>query len=269
MKRVALLLLLFACNEPPIKRLPGASTTPVFGVARIARACGYDISDGSSPYVSYVYTYDTFGRIARATGRFTAGGVDDRVDYTYDHLDHLTHVIQTRSNGNVALEQIDSYDTLGDLVEYSLEQHSVGYNSSTKYTYDELTASGQPKLETVVENGSFPARYLLTYDATDRLVAATLTGGETTTYTYDDDQGRTLTIDTNNGAFHGVIIYDDQNRELSESWSGTDPSATVRTTTYAFVDDLLSTITYQQAVTPADPLVTVEVDTIHYTCDTP
>jgi YD repeat-containing protein len=269
MKRLVLLLLV-ACSAPAVKRLPGASTTPVLGIARTSRSCGYDVSrDGTSPYVRYVYAYDPLGRIARATGQFAAGGPDDHVDYTYDHLDHMTHVIETRGGGSDMLEQIDSFDTLGDLVEYTLDQHGLGYNSSTQYTYSDLTASGQPKLESIVDNGSLPARYLLTYDATDRLVAATLTGGATTTYTYDDDQGRTLTVDTDNGAFHGVYIYDDQDRELSETWGGTDPSATASATTYDYADDLLSTITYQQAATTADPLVTVEVDTMRYACDTP
>lgn len=269
MKRLALIFLV-ACSSQPLRRLPGASTTPVVGIARTARSCGYDVSGGDpSVYVHYVYSYDALGRIAGATGHFTAGGPDDHVDYTYDHLDHMTRAFETRGGASDRIEQINSFDTLGDLVEYTLEQHGTAYNASTKYTYSDLTASGQPKTEIIVDSGNAPARYLLTYDATDRLVAATLAGGSTTTYTYDDDQGRTLTVDTDNGAFHGVYLYDDQNRELSETWGGTDPRATARVTTYDYTNDLLATITYQQAATTTEPLVTVETDTMRYTCDTP
>ena len=260
----ALLILLVACNAPQVKRLPSATTTPTTRIARTTQACGFTVAYEGQSYARYHYTYDDFGRVASVLGHFTAGGPDDRIDYAYDHLDHLTHATEAATAANRA-EQTYSYDTLGDLIEYTELQQA----DTTRYTYADLTATGQPKTEMLVYDNGAPQRYLLAYDATDRLVAATLAGGETTTYTYDDDQARTLTVDTANGAFHGVILYDDQNRELSEIWGGTDPAATARSTTYDYVDDLLAIVTYQQAASDANPFATLEVDTLLYTCDTP
>ncbi len=85
--------------------------------------------------------------------------------------------------------------------------------------------AGQPTVRGAVgARGQPDARYQLAYDADNRLAVVVMQGGATTTYTYDDD-ARTTTIDTGNGAFHGVIEFDEQNRELSEVWGGTDPSA--------------------------------------------
>jgi len=174
----------------------------------------------------------------------------------------MTHYIESRGAAYGSSEQTETFDTLGDLVDYTVDQHAGTYNDSTRYTYADLTATGQPATEIIIDNGGPAARYLLTYDATDRLVAATLAGGATTTYTYDDEATRTLTIDTDNGAFHGVVVYDDQSRELSETWGGSDPQATARSTVYDYAGDLLQSVTYHEASS-------TEIDTMRYACDTP
>jgi len=254
---------LVACSTQPVRKLPGASPTPLIA-PRVTRACGLDVSNESHPAYDarYLYTYDDLGRVAHATGHYASGGPDDQIDYAYDHLDHMTHYIESRGAAYGSSEQTETFDTLGDLVDYTIDQHAPGYSDSTRYTYADLTASGQPKSEIIVENGGPAARYLLTYDATDRLVTATLAGGSTTTYTYDDEDTRTLTIDTDNGAFHGVVVYDAQSRELSETWGGSDPQATARSTVYLYAGDLLQTVTYQEAGA-------TETDTMRYACDTP
>ncbi len=265
MRWLVLVVALGACAPPAIKRVPGASTTPRLALARSTRACGIDIAyDTDSIAARYRYTYDAIGRLAHATGTFTAGGATDEIVYTYDHLDHLTHMLE-REGAITSVEQTESYDTLGDLIDYTLTEP----NGTTRYTYSDLTATGQPKAEAISPGVGLATDYLLSYDATDRLVTATLVGGATTTYTYDDATKRSLTVDTNNGGFHGVYLYDDQNRELSETWGGSDPQATSSATSYAYVADQLSTITYQQGATTSDPLATVETDTLRYTCDEP
>ena len=256
------LVLLAACNAPAPKKLRSASTLPA-AVTLSAQQCGVDVSNGSAPVVRYRYTYDQFDRVSHATGHYNAGGPDDEIDYTYDHLDHLTHTHQARLSDSYDLTE--TFDTLGDLIDYTTASHGLTYTDVTSYTYSDLTATGQPKSEDIAYNGAPDGHYLLTYDATDRLVAATLAGGETTTYTYDDELTRTLTVDTDNGAFHGVYLYDDQNRELSELWDGTDPDAQHTATIYDYSGDQLVEVTYQQGV----PLVTTEIDTPLYNCDTP
>ena len=264
MRRLLLLVVILAaaCDPPVVKRVPGASTTPQLAIARSSRACGFDVSDGSTAAARYRYRYDARGRIAHATGTFTTGGDPDQIDYVYDHLDHLTHMVERRG-ATTEVDQTESYDSLGDLIEYTITQPS----GTTRYTYSDLTATGQPKAEVISSGIGLASRYLLSYDATDRLVTATLLGGATTTYTYDDVAGRSLTVDTDNGSFHGVYLYDDQNRELSETWGGSDPRATASATFYAYTGEQLSTITYQQAAATGEPLATVEIDTMRYTCD--
>ena len=257
-------VLLAACNAQAPKKLRSASTAPA-AVTLSAQQCGVDVSNGSAPLVRYRYTYDQFNRLSHATGHYNAGGPDDEIDYTYDHLDHLTDTYQSRGGFSETYEVRETYDTLGDLIDYTTASHGKTYNDVTSYTYADLTASGQPKTEDIVDNGTAAGHYLLTYDTTNRLVAATLAGGETTTYTYDDEDTRTLTVDTDNGGYHGIYNYDDQNRELSELWGGTASDAQHSATTYEYSGDQLVKAVYQTGA----PLVTTEIDTPLYSCDTP
>jgi YD repeat-containing protein len=264
----SLLLLggLVACSPTPARKLPGATVVPKLGrTERAAEACGFDIAFNGSPTptVRYSNTYDELGRVIRAAGRYANFGPDDIIDYTYDHLDHLTHSLETRGAGYDRAEETEDYDTLGDLVAYTLEQSGPGYTTTTGYLYRDLSASGQPATELVSFSGSPDERYQLAYDATDRIVAAVLEGRSTTTYTYDDDDTRSIMIDTDHGAFVGVITYDDQSRELSETWGGSDPQAQAQQTTYTWSGERLSSVTFMQGT----PLATVEVETPRYRCD--
>lgn len=265
--RVALIALaVAACNPAPQRKLPGATIVPKLGhTTRAAEACGFDIAFDGSPTVTVRYTneYDELGRVVRVTGRYADLGPDDFIDYTYDHLDHLTHSLETRGAGYDQAEETEDYDTLGDLVAYTLEQNGPGYDQTTKYLYRDLSPSGQPGTEIVGYTGSPDSTYQLAYDASDRLIAAVLEGGSTTTYTYDDDATRSVTIDTDHGAFTGLILYDDQSRELEESWGGSDPQAQHQQTTYVWNADRLSSVTFMQGT----PLATVEVETPRYRCD--
>ena len=181
----------------------------------------------------------------------------------YDHLDHLTHSLETRGADYDRAEETEDYDTLGDLVAYTLDQSGPGYDSTTKYLYRDLSASGQPATEIVSFTGSPDSTYQLAYDATDRIVARRDRGR------FDDDvhlRRRRLeigTIDTDHGAFVGVVTYDDQSRELSEVWGGSDPQAQQQQTTYVWNGDRLGSVTFMQGT----PLATVEVETPRYRCD--
>jgi len=262
----AVALVLAACSPAPQRKLPGVTIVPKLGrTERAAEACGFDIAFDASAAVSVRYTnmYDELGRVIRVAGRYADLGPDDIIDYSYDHLDHLTHSLETRGAGYDRAEETEDYDTLGDLVAYTLEQTGPGYSATTKYIYRDFSASGRPATEIVGYTGSPDAIYQLAYDANDRLLAAVLEGGSTTTYTYDDDATRSVTIDTDHGAFTGVVLYDDQSRELEETWGGSDPQAQHQQTTYAWAGDRLSSITFMQGT----PLATVEVETPRYRCD--
>jgi YD repeat-containing protein len=125
----------------------------------------------------------------------------------------------------------------------------------------------QPQREVITEQGQSPFGYTLAYDADGRLTTATPDTGDATTYTYDDAAG-TLTIDTGNGAFTGVITYDTTDfRELSETWGGSDPSAWASATVYNWSGEQLDSITYSSGTQDAPKmLTTVEVDTLRYDC---
>ena len=113
---------LAACSPTPQRKLPGATIVPKLGhTTRAAEACGFDIAfDGSSTTsVRYTNTYDELGRVVRVTGRYTDLGPDDFIDYTYDHLDHLTHSLETRGAGYDQAEEIEDFDTLGDRSRYT------------------------------------------------------------------------------------------------------------------------------------------------------
>jgi hypothetical protein len=269
--RVLVLVVLAACSPAPVQRVPGGSLTPHLGARLSARArdaaqaCGYDVAlDGhAAPDIRYRYALDALGRVAHVTGTY-ATGPDDSIDYAYDHLDHMTHMIETRTYGGQRVEVTQRYDTLGDMTSYALSQ---GLLDQRTYTYSAFTDSGQPTREVIAILHQPDISYELDYDASDRITRAAA-DGEVTTYTYDDD-GRTMTLDTNNGAYHGVVIYDDHNDELSESWDGTDPSVIASQNTYDWDGDRLLSITYRSGTQdfPHD-LQTFEVDTLRYECAT-
>jgi hypothetical protein len=250
MKR--LLVLLAACGTPPEHKLPGASITPQLAARPPAAACGTDIrfSEGGRVELTYRYTYDDFGRLARARGAYTEGG-DETIEYAWDNLDHMVHVLQTRSDGGRG-EVTARYSTLGDMLEYTLLQ-------GRRYTYGGFTEAGQPTRETV-DN----VAYRLEYDGGRIARVVPEAGGAPTIYTYDDD-ARTLVVDTDNGAYRGVVVYDERDHEVSETWDGTEAYASEQL--YEWAGDRLLTATYREGSELAPhSLTTAQVETYRYDC---
>ncbi len=256
-KRFALVALA-ACSSPADHKLPGASPMPQPAPHPAPPACGDDVAlDGDlAPDIRYAYAYDDRGRLSYVTGTYTAGGPAETIDYAYDNLGHLTAMHDVR--GDATLLAITAlYDSLGDLLVYD---YAAG-SDTRHYVMSSFTDTGQPTVQLVSFGGQPDVRYELDYDDAGRLARTVAATGSTTTYTYDDD-GRTVTIDSDAGAFHGEIIYDDRARELSETWGGRDPSAVPTETDYAYAGDRMTSVTYRQG----SPLVTLQTDTLRYDC---
>jgi YD repeat-containing protein len=268
MTRTAIVLALAACSAPADHKLPSATITTHLLARTSTLACGVDLAfHTTSPDLRYRYTYDEAGRLVHADGTYTAGGADDTVDYSYDNLGHMMHQLETRGWGDARGEVTANYDTLGDLVDYTWEQTAPGYRDRTHYAFGDFTDTGQPAREVVAEQGQADATYRIDYDASARISQYVLDGGPTTRYTYDDEATRTITIDTGDGAFHGVLSYDDRDHEQSEVWGGTDPSAIAREDVYVWSGDRLVSVTYRSATADAPTqLQTVETDTLRYDC---
>jgi YD repeat-containing protein len=247
----ALLVAALGCGAPAPSRLPGAPLAPELG-RQAFTACGVDIMfDGhTEPDLRVVYTYDALGRLARETGTYTAGGTDV-IDYGWDHLGHLNYMVEIASPSNAQHQVTAEYDTLGDLLAYS--------DDDRRFVYSDLDDVGLPTREVISAPGKPDDAYELDYDAAGRIVLAIEQTGSITTYTYDDLQARTLTIDTDHGAVHGVIIYDDASRELSETWDGTSPTAVLSETRYEWSDGRLLTVTYHSGTMS-------ELQTLRYDC---
>ena len=269
MTRIWLGLALVACSAPADHKLPGASITTHLARATSSPACGVELAfrAGGTPDLRYRYDYDDAGRLVHATGTYAAGGPDDLVDYAYDHLGHMMHQLETRGWGNTRAEVTANYDTLGDLVDYTWEQSGAGYRDRVHYTFSDFTDTGQPTREQVAQLGQPDVGYRIEYDSSARVSQYVQDGGPTTRYTYDDEATRTITIDTGDGAFHGVLSYDDRDHEQSETWGGTDPSAIARDDEYVWSGDRLVSVTYRSATMDAPTqLETVEIDTLRYDC---
>lgn len=256
------------CNGTASPRLPGASITPHLAARVAPAACGLDVAmfGSTTPSIRYRYTYDARGELVHATGSY-ATGPDDVVDYDWDHLGHLTHMLETRAWGDVRSETTAEYDTLGDLIDYTWSEAASDGSDQERYAYAALTDAGLPAREVVSQPGQPDVGYTLDYDASERIAHAVQDGGPTTTYTYDDRATRTTTIDTGDGAFHGVIVYDDDDHELSETWGGSDPAAIASDDRYDWSGDRLLSVTHRSGTSDAPrDLQLVEVDTLRYDC---
>lgn len=256
------LLVLAACGTPTKDKLPSATIAPDLEAQMTTNACATDISfDGERVAISYRYTYDEHGRLALARGRY-ASGIEDRIEYEFDNLDHLQRQVYTRPSDGSRSELVAHYSTLGDLLEYTLTQRGA----ERRYVYTGFTDAGQPTREHYTAGGETRI-YQLDYDAMGRLArVAPEDGGYSTIYTYDDDE-RTITIDTGQGAYRGVIVYDEANRRLSESWDGTDPSVYASEELYEWSGDRLRKITYREGTDFAPHVLsTVEIHTYSYNC---
>ena len=260
------LILLAACSAPTKDKLPSASIAPDLQARTTTNACATDISyDGKRVDISYRYVYDELGRLESARGRY-ASGIEDRITYEWDNLDQLQHQRYTRAVDGARSEIIAHYSTLGDLLEYTRSRTDDGYREERRHVYSAFTENGQPTREQLTLDGESEI-YQLDYDAMSRIARiAPEAGGLATIYTYDDD-ARTITIDTGSGAYRGVIVFDEANRRLSETWDGTDPSVIASEDLYEWSGDRLRTITFRQGSDFAPhELTTVEIHTYSYNC---
>lgn len=264
---IGFVMFVVGCAPSADHQLPSATFTPHLASATTAVACGDDIAlyGNTAPDLRYRFTYDNAGRLAHADGAYTAGGNDDSIDYTWAG-DNLTHLLETRGFGDSRVEITADYDASNSLIDYTWDLTEPSYHDSWSYVFSSFVGVDQPTREVITEQGQPDFGYQLAYDASHRLVTATPDSGPSTTWTYDD-AARTIAIDTGSGAFHGVVAFDAQDRELSETWGGSDPSMVDSDLAYAWNGDQLDSSTYRSGTTAAPhQLATVEVDTIRYDC---
>ncbi len=250
-------------SSPADHKLPSARLAPHLDSSTAAIACGEDVAwnGDATPDERFAFTYDANGFLTHADGAYTAGGANESIDYSYDADGNFTHMLDANGAGGSQSEIAADYDATDGLVDYSWSYAAPGYTDAWTYAMSSFLGPWQPQRELVTEQGQPGVGYTLAYDGDGRLVTATPDGGTPTTYAYDD-QALTLTIDTGAGAFHGVIAYDTDFRELSEVWGGTDPDAIASSTVFDWSGDQLNAITYSSGT----PLQVVEVDTLRYTC---
>jgi YD repeat-containing protein len=248
--------------------LPGATVTPHLKSLATAVACGDDVAfyGDASPDIRYTYTYNSAGFVTQATGVYAAGGPNDSIDYTWDAAENFTHYLETNGPDQSRVEIAAAYDASNDLTDYTWSETATDYADSWDYAFSGFVGANEPSREVITEQGASGFGYQLDYDSFGRLTSAVPDSGDPTTYTYDDDN-LTITVDTDNGAFTGVIVYDADGGELSETWGGSDPSAIASQDVYNWSGDELLSATYSSGSTDApDQLVTVETDTVRYDC---
>jgi hypothetical protein len=247
----AALLVLAACHDPeqPAK-LPGASLAPALARPQ-ANMCGFDLDWDADSRVDlrYRFTLDDLGRLSHGRGIYTTPRADSTIEYEWDNLDHFVRYVETY--GNARYETSALYTSLGDLVEYTQTQQ--GHVQRT--TYSELTEMGLPTRE-VIDYGTEQYTFALEYDAWSRILRAAPAEGPPTIYSYDDD-ARTTIIDSQGGAYRGVVVYDDQNHMLSETWTG---EGATREDLYAYDGERLLTATHREAGA-------TQINTYVYDCD--
>ena len=251
MKRAVLALAIAACNAPaPHGKVPGASLTPALARPQ-PTMCGVNIDwdADSNVDISYTFTLDDLGRISHGEGVYTLKHPVATIDYEWDNLDHVVRYRETA--GTWHYEASALYTSLGDLVDYTTVQQ--GHTQRT--TYSDLTETGMPRRE-VIEEGGATYELALEYDAWSRIVRAAPTEGPPTIYSYDDE-ARTTIIDSQGGAYRGVVVYDEQNHMLSETWSGQDLA---REDVYDYDGDRLVTSTHREAGA-------TQISTYRYDCD--
>lgn len=224
-------------------------------------ACGDDVAwyGATTPDVRYAYTYDSNGLLVHADGIYTADNSKDTIDYTWDAEQRFAHYVETNDWGSRV-----------DIAETYQGENPVSYVDTVDadtwtYTYADYLAPWQPLHETLVHDTDAPILYTLAYDELGRLITATPSTGEATTWTYDD-AARTITAVT--GTWTDITTYGADGRELSESWSSTDPAGVEGSYTLDWNGDQLVRETYSSG-TQDDPkhVQLIETDTMRYDCE--
>jgi YD repeat-containing protein len=262
-------LLPSACTSsdaPPV--LPGVTVTPHVKSLATAVACGDDVAfyADATPDIRYTYTYDSAGLVTSSTGVYTAGGPNDSIVYTWDAAENFTHYLETNGPDQSTVEIAAAYDASSDLTDYTWSETATDYADSWDAAFSGFIGLNEPSRELTTEQGAASIGYQLDYDSFGRLTEAAPDTGDSTTYTYDDDN-LTIIGDTGNGAFTDVMVYDADGVELSETWGGSDPSAIASQDVYNWSGDELLSATYSSGSTDAtDQLVTYETDTVRYDC---
>ena len=251
MKRAVLALALAACNAPaPHGKVPGASLTPALARPQ-PQMCGVDVDWDADHEVDirYTFTLDELGRISHGEGIYTIRHASATIDYEWDNLDHVVRYVEAA--GTWHYEASALYTSLGDLVDYTTVQQ--GHHQKT--TYSDFTETGMPRRE-VIEDSGVLYPLALEYDAWSRILRAAPDDGPPTIYSYDDE-ARTTIIDSQGGAYRGIVQYDEQNHMLSETWTGADFA---REDLYDYVGDRLVTSTHRESGT-------TQISTYRYDCD--
>ena len=259
-------LFVVGCTSSAPDKLPGVARTPHLENAPASVACGDDVAfyGNPSPDIRYGYTFDGQGRLSHASGAYAAGGADQSIDYAWNGW-NMTHMLSTHG-WNDATQWINATYDGDDLTTYTWDYSTADYHDNWTYAYTDFIGPWQPTRETITQQGGDNFGYTLAYDGDGRLVTATPDGGNAINYTYDD-AARVITIDSGGGAYHGTVTYDDQFREINETWGGSDPHAWASEDLYTYSGDRLDTIVYSSGTEDAPQTLTlVETDTLRYNC---
>lgn len=263
---IGLTICLVGCTSPEEAKLPSATFTPHMEAQVSSIACGEDIAFYGSPTTDlrYDFVYDGAEHITAANGTWLDYGATESTAYTWNG-DNLTHMLWTTSWDSSQVEITASYDAANNLVDYTWAAATPDYQDAWTYSFSNFAGPYEPLREVISQSGQPVVSYDLVYDD-DRLVQAIPDSGPSTTWSYDD-VARTITVDTGNGAFVGVMTYAADYRPLSSSWTGTDPSMIDGDEVYAWNGPRLDTITYRSGTEDAPhQLDLVEVETMRYSC---
>lgn len=260
-------LLAVGCTSSEDRKLPSATFTPHLDNAQSSVACGDDVAfyGATTPDLRFTFTYGAAGELTHAEGVYTAGGANNTIDYTYNASGLFTHMVEAHAWGDSSAEITATYDATDNLLNYRYDTSGAKWSDSWEYAMSQFVGPNQPTREVISEGGQSWG-YQLVYDATNRLVQVVPDSGPTTTYSYDD-VARRIDTNTDNGAWTYSIFYDEDFRETSANWGGSDPSAIWGDETYAWNSDRLDSMTYRSGTYDAPTQVsTIEVDTMQYSC---
>jgi YD repeat-containing protein len=129
------------------------------------------------------YTYDALGRTT------TMATLDGQWTYTYDAIGELTHAVFTSNNPssvpNQDLQYV--YDAAGNRVSTTTNGVTTHYvtNNLNEYTSIGGETLAYDKDGNLISQADSTGTSTFTYDALNRLVGETTSGGNTSTYQYD------------------------------------------------------------------------------------